>query len=106
MSALRDEITKGNDYFFKENLTNVRILFRFRVDLYESKMNFKNKREYKNDEKLLCDSCESESDVTTHILFCPAYSLLRENKQLNNDSHLAEYLHKVLEIRTNLRLNR
>ena len=107
MSALRDNIAKGNGYFFKENLLNARTLFRYRVDLFECKMNFKNKREYKNDEKLLCDSCESESEEsTTHILFCPAYSLIRENKQLNNDTHLAEYLQQVLEIRTRLRLNR
>ena len=43
MSALRDEIRKGNSYFFTETLQNVRTLFRLRADLYESKMNFKNK---------------------------------------------------------------
>ena len=66
-------------------------------------MNFKNK--YKQG-GLNCDSCESESDSTTHILNCPTYSLLRENKSLNSDRDLCEYLKKVLEIRTSLRLNR
>ena len=75
----------------------------FRVDLKESKGNFKQK--YKN-EKLLCDSCESAIDETTHILHCPAYKLLRENRELNNDKHLAEYIREVMEIRTKLRLNR
>ena len=105
MSALRDEISKGNKYFFQESLHNVRTVFRFRVDLYEAKLNFKNKPEYKR-ENFLCDSCESASDENTHVLFCPSYAILREGKNLNDDSHLAEYLQQVLEIRTNLRLNR
>ena len=105
MSAIRDEVKKGNSYFFKEALKNVRTHFRFRVDLYESKMNFKNKPEYKA-EKYLCDSCESETDVSTHILFCPSYSVLREQKNLNNDRYQANYLKQVLEIGTQLRLNR
>ena len=105
MSAIRDEVKKGNSYFFKETLENVGTLFRFRVDLYESKMNFKNKPEYKA-EKYLCDSCESETDVSTHVLFCPAYAEIRKNKSLNSDSDLCEYLNRVLEIRTELRLNR
>ena len=103
MSALRDELTKGNAYFYRETLQNVRNLFRFRVDLIESKMNFKKK--YQN-EQMLCDSCESSIDVNSHILHCPAYTLLRQNRQTNNDTHLAEYIKEVMEIRINLRLNR
>ena len=47
MKAEKDEITKGNDYFFKESLENVRTLFRFRVELFQAKLNFKNNSEYK-----------------------------------------------------------
>ena len=43
MSALRDEIVKGNGYFYSETLQNARVLFRFRVELIEAKMNFKQK---------------------------------------------------------------
>ena len=71
MSALRDEIVKGNGYFYNENLKNARILFRYRVELYEVKMNFKNKSEYKMDDRYLCNSCESETN--SHILFRPTY---------------------------------
>ena len=99
MTALREESEKGNAYFFRETLENVRTLFRFRTDLYEAKLNFKNK--YKN-ENYLCDSCESESEDSTHILNCPAYAHLRVNKSLNSDKDLAKYLQKVLEIRTEL----
>ena len=105
MSAIRDEMTKGNDYFCRESLTNVRTLFRFRVDLFEAKKNFKNKKEYK-DENYLCDSCESEVDENTHVLYCVAYKDLREGKSMNNDEELCQYLQKVLEIRARLRLNR
>ena len=105
MAAIKDEVQKGNTYFFTETLKNARTLFKFRVDMYESKMNYKNKPEYKA-EKYLCDSCESEVDLSTHVLYCPSYASLRENKSLNNDSDLALYLQKVLEIRSKLRLNR
>ena len=105
MSAMRDEVQKGNAYFFRETLQNVRTIFRFRAELYESKLNFKNKPEYRA-ENFMCDSCENEVDHNTHVLFCPAYALLREEKDLNNDSDLAEYLQKVLDIRMNLRINK
>ena len=103
MSAIRDEIKKGNSYFFAESLTNVRTLFKFRADLFEAKLNFKNKH---RDGNYLCDSCESESDLNTHVLFCPAYASLRQDKSLNCDKDLANYLQSVLEMRTNLRINR
>ena len=105
MAAIKNEIQKGNSYFFTETLKNARTLFKFRVDLFESKMNYKNKPEYKA-EKYLCDSCEREIDLSTHVLYCSSYAPLREDKSLNNDSDLAEYLQKVLEIRVKLRLNR
>ena len=103
MSALRDENNKGNGYFYTETLQNARVLFRFRVDLIEAKMNFKQKYQK---EGLLCDSCESKIDENTHILHCPSYFLLRQNRNINDDTHLVEYLREVLEIRGKLRLNR
>ena len=68
-------------------------------------MNFKNKPKYKK-EQFLCDSCMSEVDENTHVLYCPSYSALREGKNLNDDNHLANYLQQVLEIRMKLRLDR
>ena len=103
MTAIRDEVTKGNNYMFKETLQKVRTLCRFRADLFEAKSNYKNK--FKN-EGLLCDSCESKVDQNTYVLFCSAYAKLRDGKSLNCDSDLAKYLAKVLDIRTNHRLNR
>ena len=107
MSAILNEITKGNEYFFTETLENVRTIFKFRVEMNDAKMNFRNNPQYRA-ENYLCDSCESKSEKedNTHILFCPAYAPIRENKDLNCDQDLANYLQKVLEIRTSLRLNR
>ena len=105
LKAQRDEIEKGNGYFYKETLYNVRMLFKFRVELFEAKRNFGNNQKCKN-ERFLCDSCENEVDENTHVLFCPSYSTLREGKDLNNDTDLANYLYKVLSIRMKLRLER
>ena len=105
MKAMRDEVEKGNGYFYKESLSSARIIFRFRAELIEAKMNFKSKQEYRR-EGYLCDSCETEIDENTHVLFCPAFKELREGKDVNNDRELAEYLKEVLSIRMQLRLNR
>ena len=43
MTALRDEIIKGNGYFYSETLKNARVLFRLRVELLKAKMSFKQK---------------------------------------------------------------
>ena len=84
---------------------NVRTIFKFRVDMFQAKLNFKNNPQYR-EEKFLCDSCESEVDNNTHVLHCYSYAELREGKDLNNDVHLAQYLQKVVDIRTKLRLSR
>ena len=54
------------------------------MELFEANMNYKNKPEYKK-EKYLCDSCESQIDHNSHVLFCPSYSGLRQEKNLNDD---------------------
>ena len=107
LSCLRDEVKKGNQYFFNETLQNARTLFRFRSEMFEAKINFTNKKEYKREKNLyLCDSCESQTDVNTHVLFCPSYADLREGRDLHNDTDLANYLQRVLIIRAKLRLSR
>ena len=102
---MRDEVVKGNKYFFKEPIHRARILFRFRADLYSSKCNCKNNPSYKK-EKYMCDSCETSQDVSSHVLYCPSYSDLRVGKDLQSDEDLAIYLQKVLLIRSKLRLLR
>ena len=99
MRSLCDKIEKGNGYIFKESLQNARSIFRFRAELFEAKINFKQKKEYKQ-EQYLCDSCETSTDEYSHALYCTAYS------DLQNDTDLALYLQKVVQIRAKLRLAR
>ena len=49
---------------------------------------------------------ESSIESQSHLLWCPAYKNLREEKNLNNDDDLLEYVKKVLEIRQDLKLRR
>ena len=105
MSILRNEETKDNKYIKEENIPNARVLYKFRCDMYDSQMNFKNNIEYKKD-NYMCDSCESEEDDNLHVLHCPSYSDLRKDKDLNNNKDLSRYLLKVLNIRTRLKLTK
>ena len=57
LRKLHMEQTKGNSYFFNESLENARVLFCFRVEIYDAKYNFKNIKTYKDD-NYLCDSCQ------------------------------------------------
>ena len=40
----------------------------------------------------------------SHILWCDAYSKLREGKSLDNDRDIAQYYYKVMLIREKLKL--
>ena len=79
------------------------MVFKYRSQMFDSKENFKGNSSSRV-EKLLCDSCETEQDDYTHVLWCNSYKELRKEKDLNNDNHLATYLHKVLSIRNKLKL--
>ena len=65
------------------------------------KWNFQN--DIKNREQLWqCSSCQSSIDTQSHLIWCPAYSKLRENRKLENDKDLAIYIQEVLKIRSDL----
>ena len=105
MSIMRNEKEKKNAYIKEENIPNARILFKHRCDMYDSKLNFKGIKKYK-EENYKCDSCEKEDDDNLHVLYCSSYQELRREKDLENNKDLAEYLLKVMNIRTNLRLTK
>ena len=103
MEEMRNENVKKNEYIYNENIYNARMVFKYRSQMFDSKENFKGNSASRV-EKLLCDSCETEQDDYTHVLYCNSYKELRKEKDLNNDNHLATYLHKVLSIRNKLKL--
>ena len=51
-----------------------------------------------------CDSCQRNIDSMNHVLWCPSYSELRINRNLDDDKDLARYLHDVMIIRSKLNI--
>ena len=105
MEILRNEKEKNNKYIKEQTIPSARALYKFRCDMFDAKLNFKNNPEYKND-NYMCDSCESEQDDNLHVLHCPSYQDLRRDKDLNNNKDLCSYLLKVMNIRTKLKLTK
>ena len=73
--------------------------------MVDAKMNFKNMKKYSS-ELWQCDSCERSIESQSHLLWCPAYSSIREGKDLNSDKDLISYIKKVIQVRQDLKLNR
>ena len=105
MDNVKDERFEAKDYMKKMNLNQIRSHFRYRMNMLKVKFNFKNIKNYAN-ENWQCDSCEKSIDTQSHILWCPAYQKLREGKSLDSDDDLIEYITKVMSIRDKLNLRR
>ena len=59
--------------------------------------NFKGDPSYKSNE-WKCNVCQV-LDTQEHIMWCPAYSSLRNGKDLKKDKDLVDYFRKVINIR-------
>ena len=99
MEETKDELFEQKDYLKKMNLEQIRTQFRIRTKMLDAKFNFKNKASYA-EQNWLCDSCEKAVETQSHILWCPAYQNLRQDKDLNSDKDLVDYFMKVLDIKT------
>ena len=75
---------------------NVARLIKFEINV---KLNFKSNQNFSN-ELWKCDFCMS-MDSQSHIIWCPAFSSLREGKNLHNDMDLITYFREVMKIREN-----
>ena len=91
------------EYLAKMTLEKARIKFKLRSKMLDVKFKYSAKHEK---ELWLCDSCCSSIETHSHLLFCPAYSTLREGKDLLNDNYLIEYVQKVMNVRTNMNLRK
>ena len=67
------------------------------------KFNFKHDKNY-SDELWRCDSCQSSIETQQHVLICPAYSELRQGKDIKNDKDLVSYIKQVMKIREKLKI--
>ena len=84
-------------------LANARTKFSYRAKMYNVAFNYKHQGN--NQDRLWkCSSCTSSIETQDHVLFCPAYSQLREGKSLESDKDLTNYLMKVLIIREKLNI--
>ena len=104
------ELMKGEYYWEKEYLTEMnmhdaRIDFQLRSRMFQCKINFANNPKYKA-EMWRCGSCETLIDSQSHILYCPAYAMLRDGKSLSCDQDIVNYFKQVLEIRMKLNLDK
>ena len=85
-------------YYIKGNLSDVRILFRYRMRMLACAGNFKNQHKYCG-EGAFCGEC-GECDDQSHLLTCPSFEHLRgQDVYLENDDHLVKYLREVLRLR-------
>ena len=110
LSKLKDgpmpsENFEKKSYLDNLALNNARSKFKFRAKMFDTQFNYKNQREY-SDKLCQCSSCQISIKTQEHVLFCPAYSELREGKSLESDQDLTDYLQKVLKIREKLNLTK
>ena len=102
---MKNETFGTKDYLKSMDLTEARLKFKFRSKMLDVKMNYSHDPVFSKD-LWKCDSCERSIDTQNHILWCPAYSEIREGKSLNNDEDLISYLKKVMNVRDKLKLTK
>ena len=99
------EMSEGSfgmkDYIKDKVIENARLMFRIRSHMVDVKANFKGDPRYSR-ELWLCDGCQKTVETQTHVIFCPAYTKLREGRDLQSDKDLVNYFREVLSIRQNL----
>ena len=93
------------DYFDNKVVIETRTMFQARCKMFQCKMNYSNDPKYKR-ELWLCDSCQSSIDTQSHVMVCPAYQILREGKDMNNDRDVVRYFVSVMIIREKLNLTK
>ena len=100
---MKDDIFELKQYFKDMTLQQARMQFRIRTQMTKCKMNYSNDME--NRQSLWkCNSCETNIDTQSHILFFPAYKALTEGKSLDNDTDVVDYFIEVLRVREKLNL--
>ena len=100
-SKLVNENFGIKDYVKNLTVEEARTVFKHRTSMTRyTKFNYKNNQQYAN-QLWKCESCDNVS-TESHILWCDGFKKLREGKDLKSDKDLANYLLKVVKIRSNL----
>ena len=92
-----NECLEIKDYVKNMSLRKARMNFSLRSHMIDCKMNKKSDKA-NSDNLWKCDFCKN-LDSQSHILWCPAFSPLREGKSISNDHDLVEYFLNVMKIR-------
>ena len=107
LDELKDESYGAKPYIKEMSILDARMMMRVRGRMIKCKMNFSSDRANVAS-SWKCHSCMSGAveggavETQSHILFCPAYSALREGKSLESDKDVVDYFRKVMEIRDKL----
>ena len=105
LETMKNETFEEKKYLTEMTMYDCRIHFMLRSRMFSCKMNFLNDPKFKAD-MWRCDSCEKCIDSQSHILYCPAYIQLREEKSLSSDQDIVDYFKEVLRIRTKLNIDK
>ena len=92
----------STDYLKDMTMEEASTHFRIRTRTFNCKMNQSSDPKHRA-ELWKCSAC-GNIDSQSHILWCDAYSKLREGKSLDNDRDIAQYYYKVMLIREKLKL--
>ena len=104
VKELAKEDFERKDYIKKKNIYDARLMFKLRSKMLEVKMNHLSDPKYSKD-LWRCDSCKSGAlETQTHVLYCSAYSSLRDGKDLDDMDQFVKYFSDVLKIRSKLGL--
>ena len=94
-----NESFEQREYLKNVKVSEARAMFRTRTKMMECKMNYPSDPKFSKD-LWLCDSCKRAVDTQSHVMICPAYSSLREGRDINCDEDVAWYMAEVIKIRS------
>ena len=100
-NIMKKEKFEIKPYMKELHLSEARDRFRLRSFMTKTvKSNFSSDRKYMAD-LWSCWHCP-KVDSQTHIKVCPAYQMLRQDKNLDNDHDLVSYFREVIKMRDNM----
>ena len=105
-SEIINEKCETKSYIKNLSVNDARHIFKKKTSMTQYvKMNYMSELKYMKD-LWLCDSCQTSIDSMNHVMWCPSYSELRADKDMNDDHDVARYMHDVMMIRRKLDLQK
>ena len=105
-SELPKQKCETKEYIKTLSISDARHIFKKNTSMTRYvKLNYMHDIQYVKD-LWQCDSCQRKIDSMKHVLWCPSYSELRKDRNLDDDQDLAKYLHEVMTIRSKLNLQK